>query len=508
MAYRPSKSSNLISRALVAVRLKAAGAIIGAGLRMSGWRRGGAYTGAGFDSSLKQWLPWLFSPNEELADLDILATRCLDLYRNEPIAQAIVDNEVDGVIGTGLRMHSTIDWDALGIDEIRANEIEDAVERRWKAYTESHECDAAGQRTFAELQAEAYRSTCNTGGILVTMPYTRRPGSEFEMRIQLIESIRLGVGAPSAPNISYGVEHDTHGYPIAYWISPDYNNAPAVRVEAIGRRTGRVNVIHYFHNDRPGQVRGVPLLKGCIKFIKNLSAYCINELVAARVASLFTAFIKSENPNALDQPASLGRDDGPENTVRDPNDYRMGQGSISLLGPGESVEFADPKRPNNNFGAFVETHLIAISMAIRRPYEIIRMKFDASYSASRAAIGVDHKQNKIKREKFSKGFCQPIYEEWLADEVLAGNIDMPGFFDSPSIRRAWCGTKWEGDRPVSIDETKEVAAAAQRVKELFSTIEEETYNLTGKNYKDNFRQRRRELLIDPTPSEEENALSG
>lgn len=457
----------------------------------------GAYEGASFARWARNWAARLFAPNEEMLDLPTLEARCLDLHRNNPIAQAIIEGHVDTVIGNGLKMHSTIDHEALGISEAEADELEALIEQEWSAYTETTECDAAGIANFAEIQQTAYRASENSGGILAHLPWVERPGSDFPLKVQLIETMRLGYNHPSS-NVVYGVELDEYGQQVAYWIS-DYQGGPAKRMKAVGEASGRKLIIHFFNNDRPGQVRGVPLLRGCIKQLRILGEYFDNELIRARVSNLFTAFIKSSDPNALERP-----DTGDENQTlpRDPDDYRMQPGGIQLLDPDEDVVFANPNSPNQSFDSFVKSIILFVGMSVRMPFEVLTLQFVASYSAARAALGMFTSRIKYKRSRFALGFCQPIYEQWMTERVLSGALPLPGFFESQRKRRAYTAALWEGPRMVSIDETKEVDAAIKRINAGLTTKEREIYLLTGENYKNVFRQRKKELVEEPSAPQE------
>jgi hypothetical protein len=70
--------------------------------------------------------------------------------------------------------------------------------------------------------------------------------------------------------------------------------------------------------------------------------------------------------------------------------------------------------------------------------------------------------------------CQPVYELWLANEVAAGRIAAPGYFTSAVVRHAWSGCQWVGDGPGSLDPSKEVAAAKERVALGISTLQAES----------------------------------
>ena len=92
----------------------------------------------------------------------------------------------------------------------------------------------------------------------------------------------------------------------------------------------------------------------------------------------------------------------------------------------------------------------------------------------------------------ASNFCQPVYEEWLAEAVARGRIAAPGFFADPLVRFAWCGAEWVGDGPGAIDPLKEINAAEKRLALNITTLETETMLHNGSAWQDNIAQRKRE----------------
>ena len=74
-----------------------------------------------------------------------------------------------------------------------------------------------------------------------------------------------------------------------------------------------------------------------------------------------------------------------------------------------------------------------IGMALNVPHEVLTKHFQASYSAARAALLDAWRTFRIRRDWLARRFCQPVYEEWLADAVASGLISAPG--SSPT---RWC----------------------------------------------------------------------
>ena len=96
------------------------------------------------------------------------------------------------------------------------------------------------------------------------------------------------------------------------------------------------------------------------------------------------------------------------------------------------------------------------------------------------------------RSWLASDFCQPIFEEWLAEAVAKGRIPAPGFFSDPLIRKAYCGAEWNGPAQGLLNPVQEVEAATKRVEQGFSTREREAVEITGTDFYRNARQLRQE----------------
>lgn len=465
----------------------------------TGYGRHGASYGK---KSLLGWLSGGASADEDIVDnIETLRARSRDLYMGSPLATGAIKTVRTNVVGSGLMLNAQIDHKFLGLSEDEAREWEENTEREWKLWAETVDCDAERKQTFYQLQSLVLLSALMSGDVFVTLPIIKRKGSVYDLRVGLIEADR--VCNPLKPivgaNILGGVEVDSYGAPIAYHIAKyNPNSHPRAwlkrqqewkRVLAFGKITGRRNVMQVMADiERPEQRRGVPMLAPVIESLKQLSRYSEAELMAAVVSGMFTVFIKSDTPN---EPLQQVFD--PANRIdTDPRAYELGNGAIVGLGENESIETANPGRPNTAFDGFVIAISRQIGAALEIPYELLVKNFTSSYSASRAALLEAWKMFRMRREWIVGNFCDPIYEEWLTEAVLKGRIKAPGFFDNPAIKAAWCGAEWYGDAQGQLDPMKEANAAKIRVEEGFSTREREAAELTGMKFETIHAVRRRE----------------
>ena len=136
--------------------------------------------------------------------------------------------------------------------------------------------------------------------------------------------------------------------------------------------------------------------------------------------------------------------------------------------------------------------------------------FNASYSASRAALLEAWKAFKMRREWLADDFCRPIYAVWMSEAVAMGRIYAPGFFTNPAIRAAYLGSEWLGPSQGQLDPVKEITAEILACSEGFSTHEQSTIRLNGGQWDSNVEQLRREneKLDGSAPDEHQSGGSG
>lgn len=452
--------------------------------------------------SLMGWITSGKSADEDICDnLPTLRNRSRDLFMGTPIATSALKTIRTGVVTSGLMLLPTPDFEFLGMTEDEAEQLRANILREWELWAETQDCDAARMCTFYQLQSLTLLSALMSGDVFVTMPVLPRTGSVYDLRVSLVEADRVCDPEPKKldRNIVEGVEIDKYGAPVAYWIAKNHPGATPrtvsdvrqewKRVPAFGATSGRRNVLHIMGDmERPGQRRGVPLLAPVMEALKQLGRYTDAELMAAVVSGMYTVFIKSTTP---EMPLG-GMFPEDVEVDADPNSYELGNGAIVSLGENESIETANPGRPNTAFDGFVQSICRQIGAALEIPHELLLKEFTASYSASRAALLEAFKVYKRLRENFTASFCQPIYAEWLAEAVAKGRVDAPGFFDDPAIRAAYCRADWVPDSHGQLDPLKEVNAAKVRVDEGFSTREREAAELTGMRFNTIVNQRAKE----------------
>lgn len=463
------------------------------------------YSNYGASHTKKSLAGWLYgggSASEDIQDnLSTLRQRSRDLYMGVPLATGAIKTCRTNVVGSGLKLKSQIDYEALGMPEEEARSLESKIEREFALWADSTACDLERLDNFYELQQLAFLNWLMSGDVIATLPVTTRVNMPYDLRIHLIEADRLSNPYGNIdPNIVGGVETNAAGEVVAYHISKHHplsytqTETGWVRVEAWGEKTGRRNVIHIMSRERIGQRRGVPFLAPVIEALKQLGRYTDAELVAAVVSGMFTVFIEKESASSdgafgemvsLDEQVDADNDDTIE----------LAPGAIVDLNEGEKASAMNPGRPNTAFDGFVVAICRQIGAALEIPYELLVKNFNASYSASRGALLEAWKMFKMYRTWLATDFCQPIYEEWFYEAVAKGRIPAPGFFADPIRRKAFTGAEWNGPAQGLLNPVQEVNAAEKRVQNGFSTRDREAMEMNGSDFYRNATQLKREEAI-------------
>jgi lambda family phage portal protein len=486
----------------------------------------GQYAGARYDkTSLRNFRPQAGSADADaIGDLPTLRARARDLARNTPIARGARNTTRTNVIGPGLKLRSKVDRSLLGISEEEAEAWESRIETLFHLWARSKNADVARRLNFYQMQAVAFTSAWDSGDAFALRRY--KEGTSFiALCLQLLEADRVctPLDRQNENGLRDGVEINDDGEVVAFHVlnrHPGDNPlvrslepADWARIPAMGEN-GLPLVIHLLDVDRIAQTRGIPALAPVIEALKQLDRYAEAELMAAVVSAFFTVFIKTEGDGS-----PVAGIDGIEG-VDQGKEVALGSGTIAELATGESIETANPNRPNANFDPFFLAVIRQIGIALGIPYEVLIMHFASSYTASKAALETARQFFADRRNWIGADFCQPTYEWFLNECVLRGIVKADGFIDDPIRRAAWCGAEWLGRAPIVLDAVKDANAAEKWIDLGVKTVEQVTTEATGGDWRANQEQRGREceirskLNITPAspapevPAEDPNTESG
>lgn len=405
------------------------------------------FRGVGTESpALINFNPYTRSSDEELLYYDRyrLISRSRYLYSNTPIGKSIIDVLVSHIVGTGLRL------------QIADRDIE-AEFNKWAS---KH--DFGCYDSFDQIQELVMKHVLLDGDILVHA----MSDATNELDIQLIPSERISNPGCSSntDTMRNGVELDANGYPINYHILTKHPSEPGYTYTKVPIYEGDEKTSWLvFKRDRSDSHRGIPIFTPCIEEFRMLYKYVESELVASVVSANQVTIVKTEAPQS-DPFASTEQKEFSDGSIR--NIVKVNPGGILHIGVNDSVEQINPNRPNQQFGAFIDTVTKHICTGCGLSYEFVTMSFNANYSASKAAMAQSWKTISSYRKALIKYFCNPVFNIWCK---------LHGYGEIDDI-------DWIGPNKGVLDDLKEIQAATARVELGISSRTEECEELRGKSW--------------------------
>lgn len=477
------------------------------------------YSGGGASlnkKTLKSWAPRHSSAKVEVdGNLNLLRARCSDLVKNSPLGAAIVNTMTAGVVGSGLRIFPRVKGEAVGLSSEAARSWNKLAKREFELWASNPlHCDFLRRNNFFELQQIIFASSIVDGDSFCL--FKRRlpaPYNPYSLRLQAVDALRVSnpitAGAGTFTEmirgnhrIVNGIEFDRNGVMHAIWIAnrvwDDFDSLnPQLswqRVRLFGRDTGCRNILHITKDIRPDQARGIPLLAPAVESLKQIARYCDAELSAAIIRSFFSIFFTQKERdlplNDIVPRDDNSRDDAPV----DVSEFKLSSPSVTSLPRGVDVKAVDSAKNQSSFAEFVTSFVQQTCAAVGLPAETVLKTFNASYSASRAAILQAEAEFRQRRNAFINDLLNPVYENFLAEAIALGRIDAPGFFDDPVKKSAWLNADWQVERIGTLDEVKAANAAVIRLQNGLSTYEHELAE-RGQDFDDVVERLRQEKKI-------------
>jgi len=453
-------------------------------------------------------------------------------------ARAMVERHADTVIDVGLRLAPTPDADVLGMDPAAAERWAALVGGMFDRWASSRSSIRQENMNFYQAQRMAAIGQQRDGEYFCRFYYSPRR--------DLLNPLQLGFLDPGqirGPAYTYtgnvnapwgdGIERDDDGRETGYkvWYYRQSGKSENVTVPAFGARSGRQMMAHGYQPEYPGQGRGFSRLSHALQEFENITDFKAAEIKKAIAQSCINMWLKpSQNAPASNpfeaitrapagpvmstQAQELAEENGvslednvsyvplPEATITQP-------GSVGVFGLAEGEElrpFANTA-PSENFSGFVASLATSIAASMSMPLEVVLMKFNQNYSASRAALILFWRIAQIWRSEIVSDLLDPVYENWLAGEISAGRVAAPGWSD-PRMRAAWLKATWIGAPMPNIDPQKS-AAADQVYAELGAiTLDRIALDHNGSSGKANRAQLAREFQELPAAPWKKTSATG
>jgi len=382
--------------------------------------------------------------------------------RNNPWVSAAVQSLVGNIIGAGIKPRSAHPDSG----------VRDALHRLWDRWTDR--ADAGGLADFYGLQALAVRAMVEGGESFARLRVAPSADGTVPLKLDLLDreqvTLSLSSDLGNGVRVRAGIEIDGEGRRVAYHV---YRARPDDPFGPLALETVRLpaeDVVHLFQPLAAGQLRGITWLAPVLLRLHELDQYEDAALVKAKVAALFTGFIRDPDGTV----AGLNDGSGVNGVLQ----VGMEPGSLVPLPPGADISFSNPADPGD-YGPFVKNHLRAISSGLGLPYELVSGDLEGvTYSSIRAGlVEFRRRVEQLQHNVVVFQFCRPVWERFVRLAVLTGALPVRDFDRDPGayLSATWLPPKFDYVDPKK-DVEAEILAIAAGLKSRTQAIAERGFD--------------------------------
>ena len=397
------------------------------------------------------------------ANARTLRSQARHLERNHDLTSGALDTLVNRVVGTGIR----VDFQPRRYDGTIHAELQQQLMALWRDWKRAPE--VTRDLSWGQLQRLVARSWFRDGEafsqqLTGDVPLLRH-GTSVPFSIEAFEADFVPLDYEQAAlNIRDGIERNA-------WVYKHHPNSREAQLGSAGLKAVPADrMVHLAMIQRLGQRRGVSVFASVMQRMADLQDYEQSELLAARIAASFAAYIKKGDASvygAGDEGPSLGGAVGDAAGGSEPRELSMEGGMIfDDLAPGEDVGTIDSKRPNPELANFRNGQLRAFGKGIGAHFSGVSGDYTAgSYSAQRQEMIEAQPHYLALTDQFISRWVRPNVEQFIGAAMLSGVLAMPRDLDPRSL----LDVDYRGPVLPWIDPLKEVNAHRIAVRAGFAS---------------------------------------
>lgn len=258
------------------------------------------------------------------------------------------------------------------------------------------------------------------------------------------------------PQIDDGIHLDKNGIPDSYYFLNYHPGDP--QNTGAGMYSGTwydaKDVLHYFHQKRPGQLHGVPPLTPSLELAPILRRFTKAAIKASEYAASHTSVIKTTAANieAAGSPADFVA-------------VEFEAGMSTVLPEGWDMQQFKAEHPNSTYDMVVRVILNEIARPVHMPYNIAACNSAGyNYSSGRLDHQTYYKSIEVDQSIIESCFLDKILLSWLEEAVFVDGL-LDGLPSIHELEWQWC---WDA-QPV-IDEGTDASASSERLQSGQSTL--------------------------------------
>ena len=397
------------------------------------------YDAGSYDKTNQNWR--VTNESAEMTDRysrDNVRARARDLERNSDIMNSVIGAFKRNVVGGGYRIQA----------KTGNPELNNEIERVWKKWCKKQNCDVTGTQSFNQIIRMAVERKKIDGGILFVKRYTKDGYLPFKLQMIEVDELDSTQVKPKhkGNKVVGGIEYNQYNRPQGYYIRQydidGYSITEPVYVKA-------EDVIFYFTKKRPSQLREISDMAPTIPRIRDINEFMVAVSVKERIAACLSVFIKKILPSTTGFGRNTGSGDSKQNSYEGKT---ITPGMIKELNAGDEIQVVNPTGQAADATSFTKLQQRLIGAGQGISYEATsRDMSESNYSSTRQGLIEDDLTYKEDKELLLEVMTE-IYETFLISAVLAGAINIPGFWEN---KEANMNHEWIQEPKPWIDPMKE-----------------------------------------------------
>lgn len=348
----------------------------------------------------------------------ILRKRSRYEIANCPLARSILRKMADYVVGTGPRLQ---------------------VRTRDRAYNRAVEAEFArwsiATKFSRKLWQMRYAKAMN-GESFAIFTTNRALPTDVKLDLRTIEADQIADPTFTPQSASDGIIYDDFGNPMGYKVLKSHpgDNFILTTFSTEYDTLRAADVLHFFEEERPGQLRGIPELTSALPLFAQRRRYILSVLAAAETAADHAGIIETQqSPEDPDNLVALDEID-------------IARRSLMTLPRGWKLSQLKAEQPTTTMEMFDGVLIREIARCVNMPYGIAASDSSRyNFASGKLDLMPWAKTVRIEQDSIEDVAARPTFERWYAEAVrIPGYLPPSPIPDRMAPPHQWF---WDGTDP-------------------------------------------------------------
>ena len=450
-----------------------------------------AYEATSTGRRLGQWDAPNLAPTAAVStELDALRKRQRAATRNNPWSSRAIKADVANEIGTGITPRPAT----------KDEEFNKAAFELWKDYHPL--ADFSGSLGIYGLQWSASRSRKESGEVFIRIIRQRSNRNlPVPLQFQILESDMCPTGLnrtklENGNGINSGVEIDTNGKPVAYWLykhhPDDHFNTVNLSIQGMVRVKVE-DIIHHFIPNRPGQLRGEP--NGVQSMVRSyvFDKYDDAELGRKEARANFTGVVRRPDYGEEDYKFDPFTGESIDKDADDVPIIDLQSGTFPSLLPGEDITLFEGDDAGRGYKDYQHYQLLGIAAGHDMPYQLVSGDYtEINDRLWRAIMNQYHREiGQIQDLFVIAQVCRRMWIEFVDRAILSGKLKPPADYSTNRFDYIRCDHRPQAFK--HIHPTQDVDARIKEVDAGFVSRQKTVDELRGESVEEVDAQRKTDM---------------